>query len=224
MSVWQGPLCVLPPVIPCPLPAPNPLSACRTAQPGAHACTRCCRPPPPQAPSASRWQVDAAVLKLHSRRTTCLEFHPTLVRWAWVGRGHAPLLSVQAWVGCPLPNPGPGFLQMRLPNPLGNPQPPPLTHPACSPLACAERRTTWCCRETRRARLLCGTGKRCGQHPACLLGCARTVDVPLLPYILLASLGFAALCCAAPCSNAHPRSARCARCTSAPCSPPSTAG
>ncbi|KAL4435880.1 hypothetical protein ABPG77_000642 [Micractinium sp. CCAP 211/92] len=36
------------------------------------------RPPPPQAPSASRWQVDAAVLKLHSRRTTCLEFHPTL--------------------------------------------------------------------------------------------------------------------------------------------------
>ena len=23
------------------------------------------------------WQVDAAVLKLHSRRVTCLEFHPT---------------------------------------------------------------------------------------------------------------------------------------------------
>ena len=23
-----------------------------------------------------RWQVDAAVLKLHSRRCTCLEFHP----------------------------------------------------------------------------------------------------------------------------------------------------
>ncbi|EFN53251.1 hypothetical protein CHLNCDRAFT_26064, partial [Chlorella variabilis] len=36
------------------------------------------RPPPPQAPPARRWQVDAAVLKLHSRRTTCLEFHPTL--------------------------------------------------------------------------------------------------------------------------------------------------
>ena len=25
------------------------------------------------------WQVDAAVLKLHSRRCTCLEFHPTKV-------------------------------------------------------------------------------------------------------------------------------------------------
>jgi DNA damage-binding protein 2 len=30
---------------------------------------------PPPAPG--RWLVDAAVLKLHSRRTTCLEFHPT---------------------------------------------------------------------------------------------------------------------------------------------------
>ena len=27
----------------------------------------------------SRWQVDAAVLKLHSRRCTALEFHPTKV-------------------------------------------------------------------------------------------------------------------------------------------------
>jgi len=27
------------------------------------------------------WQVEAAVLKLHSRRCTCLEFHPTRVRW-----------------------------------------------------------------------------------------------------------------------------------------------
>ena len=25
---------------------------------------------------AKRWQVDAAVLRLHSRRCTCLEFHP----------------------------------------------------------------------------------------------------------------------------------------------------
>lgn len=25
----------------------------------------------------AQWQVDAAVLKLHSRRCTCLEFHPT---------------------------------------------------------------------------------------------------------------------------------------------------
>lgn len=42
-------------------------------------CRPCCRPPPPQAPPATQWQVDAAVLRLHSRRTTCLEFHPTLV-------------------------------------------------------------------------------------------------------------------------------------------------
>lgn len=32
---------------------------------------------PRQAASAGRWHVDAAVLKLHARRTTCLEFHPT---------------------------------------------------------------------------------------------------------------------------------------------------
>jgi hypothetical protein len=29
-----------------------------------------------------RWLVDAAVLKLHSRRCTCLQFHPTKVREA----------------------------------------------------------------------------------------------------------------------------------------------
>jgi len=29
------------------------------------------------APKPGRWNVDAAVLKLHARRTTCLEFHPT---------------------------------------------------------------------------------------------------------------------------------------------------
>jgi len=29
------------------------------------------------APNPGRWNVDAAVLKLHARRTTCLEFHPT---------------------------------------------------------------------------------------------------------------------------------------------------
>ena len=28
-----------------------------------------------------QWQVDAAVLKLHSRRCTCLEFHPTKARF-----------------------------------------------------------------------------------------------------------------------------------------------
>lgn len=29
-------------------------------------------------PHPGRWHVDAAVLKLHNRRTTCLEFHPTI--------------------------------------------------------------------------------------------------------------------------------------------------
>lgn len=29
------------------------------------------------APNPGKWNVDAAVLKLHARRTTCLEFHPT---------------------------------------------------------------------------------------------------------------------------------------------------
>ena len=40
---------------------------------------RACRPPPVQALTSKEWQVDAAVLKLHSRRCTCLEFHPTQV-------------------------------------------------------------------------------------------------------------------------------------------------
>ena len=29
------------------------------------------------APSPGAWEIDAAVIKLHARRTTCLEFHPT---------------------------------------------------------------------------------------------------------------------------------------------------
>lgn len=42
-----------------------------------HACD-CCRKREPQMEKVD-WLVDAAVLKLHSRRCTCLEFHPTKV-------------------------------------------------------------------------------------------------------------------------------------------------
>ena len=44
-----------------------------------------------------KWQVDSAVLKLHSRRCTCLEFHPTkaqsvslLYSWKQVSGEQAP--------------------------------------------------------------------------------------------------------------------------------------
>ena len=29
------------------------------------------------APAPGAWEIDAAVIKLHARRTTCIEFHPT---------------------------------------------------------------------------------------------------------------------------------------------------
>ena len=51
--------------------APRPV----TAEGGPVACCRLREVPFQQ--QQSQWQVDAAVLRLHSRRVTCLEFHPT---------------------------------------------------------------------------------------------------------------------------------------------------
>lgn len=41
------------------------------------------------------WQVDAAVLRLHSRRCTCLEFHPTQDKLVLSGdkKGQVSLLT-----------------------------------------------------------------------------------------------------------------------------------
>ena len=46
-----------------------------------------------------RWQIQSAVLKLHARRVTCLEFHPTLDHLVLSGDKHGQV-AVWDWAKC----------------------------------------------------------------------------------------------------------------------------